>query len=1116
MFMFWLTISVATLPNNFSTSWDETVGADDHPPESSSFDSMPDSQAVPQVAYESHNPINIYSDSDFSSQGWPGSGTQEDPYVIEGLEIVTDYTCIRVLGTSVHFVIRNCLFRSLEPTEHQYGVRLNNVNNGSVVNCTISFKGYGVYSLSCSNLCIVNNTIHDNPNKGIRISQSSNCEIISNSVYNVTGYGLSLSSLQNCSLANNTVWNNSDTGLYISGSECIVANNTAFNNLGNGISVGMSNNVMVTSNTAFNNLANGISIRESNNVIVTNNTAFANSDSGVCGFCAENCIFSNNTVHQNQQNGLDITQSVNSLVVNNTIYDNDIYGLEIGYSRNCTVSDNVFQNGGLVVAGAELADWMLNVVDNSVNGKALGYFTNMSDVIIDGSQYGQAILVNCIRVTLQDGVFDAADIGIAVYYSSNCTVNSTSVSDNYIGIWLYSTNSSNIVDNTLVNNGIVVTGWDLSNWVHSFTGNLVNSKPLGYFLNQSALIIDGSAYGQVVVVNCTDVLVEDGVFLNSSQGIALVFSPDSEVINNTVVDGYYGIRIQNCTGSHIENNTISGSLTTGFLLYNSNQCSLTNNTWESNYYGLYLRNSMDCTLNMSRIRGGRIGIYPRQLERLNLSYNLIEDTHCGIKVYDVEDCKINDNIVSNNLGYGAYLFYADRAILLNNTFEYNANHGAYFSASFNASIRENTFSYNGVDGLSVWTSDNFRIINNTASYNSNYGIMLHHFSDNTTVYGNIIVSNVVGNGYGYQSSNTWDDGVSRGNYWSDYYGPGEYSIPGPGGNVDRHPSGPTQVADHSNIQYHLGTTGHSITWVANSGSPDAYAVFLDGTEIDSGAWDGSSVTVLIDGHPVGIFNYTLLVNDTLGEWADDSVIVAVYDLDPTIDSPSNREYHFDTTGHSITWTPSDLNPDSYEVYGDHYIVQSGSWDGSAIAVSIDGLSIGEHNFTLVVNDTSGNMAKDTVLVNVWDFPPELDSPADLVLEVGTTGNSIFWNASDYNPDTYEIFKNDSLVDSGTWDGLSITFSVDGLSIGAYGYEIRLNDTSGSYATDTVLVTVTPAATTTPTTTTTPPTTTTTTGTTPTTSTEPPPDLTGMMMIFGIGASVVIIIVIVVMLKGKRR
>lgn len=1086
MLILWLTVSVATLPNNFSTSWDETMGAGDNPPESSHFDPMPDSQAVPLVAYESHDSISIFDDSDFSAQGWPGSGTQETPYVIEGLEIVTDYTCIRVSGTSVHFVIRNCLFRSLEPTEHQYGIRLQNVNNGSVVNCTIALKGYGVYGLSCSDLRIVNNTIHDNPNAGIRMSQSSNCEIISNFVSNVTGDGLYLSSSQNCNLVNNTVWNNSDDGLYIYDSECTVANNTAFDNLGD-----------------------GIAISESTNVMVTNNTAFANSDSGVYGYYAENCTVSNNTLYQNQH-GLEITRSVNCFAVNNTIYDNDRYGLDIRYSPTCTVGDNVFQNNGLVVGGAELADWMLNVIDNSVNGKALGYFTNVSDAVINGSQYGQAILVNCTRVTIQDGIFDAVDIGIAIYYSSNCTVNNTSVSDNFIGIWLYSTNSSDVVDNTLANNGIVVTGWDLSNWVHNLTGNLVNSKPLGYFLNQSSLTIDGSAYGQVIVVNCTDILVEDGVFLSSSQGIALVFSPDSELINNTVTDSYYGIRIQDCSGSHFENNTISGSPSTGFLLYDSNQCSLTNNTWENNYYGFYVYNSMNCSLNISTIRGGRIGIYPRQLERLNVSYNLIEYTYYGIYAYDIEDCIMNDNIVSNNSGYGAYLFYVDRMILLNNTFEHNANHGAYLTASFNASIRENTFNYNGQDGVSIWTSDNCRVINNTASYNSNYGIMLHHGSDNTTVYGNIIVSNVVGNGYGYQSTNIWDDGVSRGNYWSDYYGPSEYSIPGPGGNVDRYPSGPTQVADHSNIQYHLGTTGHSITWVANSGSPDAYAVFLDGTEIDSGAWDGSSVTVSVDGHPVGIFNYTLLVNDTMGEWANDSVIVTVYDLIPTIDSPSDREYHLDTTGHSITWTPSDLNPDSYEVYEDHIMVQSGSWDGSAIAVSIDGLSIGLHNFTVVVNDTSGNMAKDTVLVNVWDLPPELGSPSDLIFEVDTTGNNIFWNASDYNPDTYEIFMNDSLVDSGTWDGLSITFSVDGLSTGVYSYSIRLNDTSDNYATDTVLVTVTPAATTTP------PTTTTTTNTTTTGPTDLPPDLTGIMMIFGFGASVVIIIVIVVMLRGKRR
>ena len=37
--------------------------------------------------YEEHDPILITCDDDFSSQGWPGSGTPEAPYVIEGLSM---------------------------------------------------------------------------------------------------------------------------------------------------------------------------------------------------------------------------------------------------------------------------------------------------------------------------------------------------------------------------------------------------------------------------------------------------------------------------------------------------------------------------------------------------------------------------------------------------------------------------------------------------------------------------------------------------------------------------------------------------------------------------------------------------------------------------------------------------------------------------------------------------------------------------------------------------------------------------------------------------------------------------------------------------------------------
>ncbi len=37
------------------------------------------------------------------------------------------------------------------------------------------------------------------------------------------------------------------------------------------------------------------------------------------------------------------------------------------------------------------------------------------------------------------------------------------------------------------------------------------------------------------------------------------------------------------------------------------------------------------------------------------------------------------------------------------------------------------------------------------------------------------------------TDNSWDDGVSLGNYWGDYDGTGVYTIPGSTGSVDRYP-----------------------------------------------------------------------------------------------------------------------------------------------------------------------------------------------------------------------------------------------------------------------------------------------------------------------------------------
>ncbi|TFH05491.1 MAG: hypothetical protein E4H14_12615, partial [Candidatus Thorarchaeota archaeon] len=68
---------------------------------------------------------------------------------------------------------------------------------------------------------------------------------------------------------------------------------------------------------------------------------------------------------------------------------------------------------------------------------------------------------------------------------------------------------------------MAIIGSGISNWLHDVSGNTVNSKPLGYFKSLTSAIIDGTQYGQVILANCSDVTVKNGVFTNV--GIQLGF-----------------------------------------------------------------------------------------------------------------------------------------------------------------------------------------------------------------------------------------------------------------------------------------------------------------------------------------------------------------------------------------------------------------------------------------------------------------------------------------------------------------------------------------------------------------------------------------------------------------
>lgn len=128
------------------------------------------------------------------------------------------------------------------------------------------------------------------------------------------------------------------------------------------------------------------------------------------------------------------------------------------------------------------------------------------------------------------------------------------------------------------------------------------------------------------------------------------------------------------------------------------------------------------------------------------------------------------------------------------------------------------------------------------------------------------------------ADNTWDDGVSTGNYWADYSGTGSYSISGSAASVDCYPQQlvrPT-LDSPEDLTYEEGTIGHEITWNATASFPLHYVVYRNGTLIVSNQWNGSQIAVSVDGLPVGTYEYALTVEDTLGGTASDTVFVTVF------------------------------------------------------------------------------------------------------------------------------------------------------------------------------------------------------------------------------------------------
>jgi basic membrane protein A len=263
----------------------------------------------------------------------------------------------------------------------------------------------------------------------------------------------------------------------------------------------------------------------------------------------------------------------------------------------------------------------------------------------------------------------------------------------------------------------------------------------------------------------------------------------------------------------------------------------------------------------------------------------------------------------------------------------------------------------------------------------------------------------------------------------------------------------------SHMIFEEGTTGLTITWTPEALRPSRYVVFKNGIEIDSGAWNGSIVETSLEGLSSDLYNYTLFVNDTVGNYAVDTVLVGVYpSTAPTISDSINLEIEYGSTENSLVWTTFDEFPGRYEIVLDGTLVKSDSLNqtSESIHYNVDNLSLGSHNVTVIIYDLAGNTNSDTAFVTVFDTTaPTTNHPDDIVFQEGALGQVIAWSGSDLLPAEYEIHQNGEIIRTGSWNssGETITHQLVSLSPGEYNFTLALTDLGGNTVFDTVLVSV---------------------------------------------------------------
>jgi len=406
-------------------------------------------------------------------------------------------------------------------------------------------------------------------------------------------------------------------------------------------------------------------------------------------------------------------------------------------------ADQVNLSGFGVVGIQNKEDWGIwvgsdnnRIFENDISGNYHGIYIRH-----------QNLWVPSCRNLISDNTFSGNLIGIILDYSEHNMISNNTFLNTGGGIHLADCRYDTLIGNNMTTGGICLWGDSVEHWnTHSIdASNIVNGKSVAYYKNRTGISVPSGA-GQVILANCSSMLLEDMVFSDCWAGILVGHSSD--------------ITITNITGSN--------NLATIFLSH-SDHCTITNNSctndWED---GITLRDSDYNFVYRNNCSNGIGGIDLKDSDYNTLMKNTcFRNNYSGISLRRSRHNIISYNDCSSN-GRGFDLCLSSFNTFTNNTCSANEGQGMRLDRSRNNTFNHNNFSSNKNYAIFLEGSDSNTFLHNTI-YENGMGIYLEDSSSDNAAHYNSIFNNV---DFGIDASNNsgYTINVTL-NYWGDDSGP---------------------------------------------------------------------------------------------------------------------------------------------------------------------------------------------------------------------------------------------------------------------------------------------------------------------------------------------------------